>query len=155
VNGRLVMWHSVIGTTDCVIETVRVPSASGTPRLESAWVVPSQYCAAGAQLALNPRDGTSVYVVARLDTHPTTNPTLLKITGPGSGTGPARVSVVSTKIPLGVWGPIAIDPYFHNLHIVNTSLLVQTQNVITVSTISGESYSHHEAVMYRATLSWG
>ena len=138
------MWHTIYGGSECALETVSVPDhASGKPTLESTWVVPAKYCVAGAQLALNPRERTAVYVVARLDTHPTTNPTVLKITGP-SGTGPARVSVVSTRIPLGVWGPIAIDPYFHNLHIINTSLLVSTQNVVTVSTISGEHHASSE-----------
>jgi len=150
VTGRLAMWHTISGGADagkCAVETVRVQPSPTHPRLESTWVVPSKYCVKGAQITLDPRAPSTVYLFARVPSLGAasgdsatgrTYPVLLKITGPGSGTGAARVSVISDRIPVSVYGPIAIDAYFHDAYIVNTSLLVPTQNVIKVSTISGD-----------------
>eukprot|EP00037_Helgoeca_nana_P037622 m.16844 g.16844 ORF g.16844 m.16844 type:complete len:352 (-) comp9120_c0_seq1:56-1111(-) len=141
VNGRLVMWHTIYGSAhagECALETITVREPPHAPTLQSTWIVPEKYCQRGARLALNPRTPSAVYAVLRVDIHPTTNPILIRITGPATGVGPAKVDVISSTIPLGVSGAITIDPFFHNLYIINTSLLVSTQNLVKVSLISGD-----------------
>lgn len=140
VSGRLVMWHTTLGEPTCALETVHVQAAPASPKLASTWIVPAQFCVPSVKVLLDSHMSSTVFVLVGLPSPRGLNTTLLQLSGPRSGVGPASVSVVSSKIPVGVqWsGGAAIDSHFHNLHIVNTTLLCKDQNVVSVSLISGE-----------------
>lgn len=147
-SGRLVIWHSIPGNSTCALETVHVRAAPASPKLASTWIVPSEFCVPSVKILLDAFLSSSVFVLVGVPSPHGLSTTLLQLRGPGSGVGPARVSVVSSKMPLGVsWsGGAAIDSRFHNLHIVNTSLLSEDQNVVSVDLISGDVSVEHRPI---------
>eukprot|EP00039_Didymoeca_costata_P019814 m.339045 g.339045 ORF g.339045 m.339045 type:complete len:338 (+) comp18638_c0_seq1:94-1107(+) len=144
VNGRVVMWHTIYGGEDngaCAVETIKLPSShTAAPKLESTWIVPEKYCVKGARIALGTKGSavSAVYAFVRIKEEKTSRNVLLKVTGSHLPT-PSRATVSEiSKLPENINGAITIDPFFQDLYIINTTLLVPTQNLVKVSTISGD-----------------